>query len=76
MPYYKRMVCVELYVPVAIEADSEYWAKEEIIRRVGEGFPFKFDRKKDIVRSVMTFPDDPETTEITEEEYKSIKTKL
>lgn len=78
MPYYKRFVCVELYVPVAVEADNEYLAKKEICRRCcNEGFLFKYDRKKDLVRKVLTFPeDDDNTVEVTEEEYKSIKTKL
>lgn len=76
MPYYRKWVCVELYVPVAVEAENDLLARQEVVRRCGEGFPFRYDRKKDLVRCVNTFPDDPEVDEIGEEEYRSIKTKL
>ena len=34
MPYYKKWVCVELYVPIAVEAENEYQAKQEVINRI------------------------------------------
>ena len=77
MPYYKKWVCVELYVPIAVEAENEYQAKQEVINRIHwEGFPIKYDKKKDRVRRIETFPEDQDIFEISEEEYKSIKTKL
>lgn len=73
MPYYRKELALEMYVPVAVEADSAEEAKKLIER-------FDFDGKTIKVRSkyvfeIMLFEEDM-PVEISKEQYRKTKMKF
>lgn len=72
MPYYKKLVLIELFVPIAVKAKDEMEAKEIIERQILDGKTIKFNGRN--IRDRINFEEDI-PVEISEEEYKKTSIK-